>query len=239
MRSGARSPALEGRSGILVVAKPRGMTSHDVVDAVRRRFGYRKTGHAGTLDPSAEGVLVLGLGRAATRRLDRYQGMEKEYLAALELGVDTDTQDADGKVTGRGEWRGVTEASFRGALAGLSGARSQVPPMYSALKRGGKPLHRLARSGITVERLPRPIVIHEIELLHFAPPFARLRVRCSKGTYVRTLCAEIGGALGCGAHMTELVRTRVGDLALDRATPLAELLKMTRGEMESRLLPAG
>lgn len=182
---------------------------------------------------------MLGLGRAATRRLDRYQGMEKEYLAALELGVDTDTQDADGKVTGRREWRGVTEASFRGALAGLSGARSQVPPMYSALKRGGKPLHRLARSGITVDRLPRPIVIHEIELLHFAPPFARLRVRCSKGTYVRTLCVEIGEALGCGAHMTELVRTRVGDLALDRATPLAELLKMTRGEMESRLLPAG
>lgn len=221
------------------MAKPGGMTSHDVVDAVRRRFHYRKTGHAGTLDPSAEGVLVLGLGRAATRRLDVYQGMEKEYRASLELGVSTDTEDADGTVTERREWRGVTEDALRSALGKLSGARDQVPPMYSALKRKGQPLYRLARKGVTVDRSPRPIVIRELELCGFEPPGVRLRVRCSKGTYVRTLCAEIGDALGCGAHMTKLVRTRVGEFTLERAVPLEALMKMTRAEMEERLLPAG
>lgn len=220
------------------MAKPGGMTSHDVVDAVRRRFRYRKTGHAGTLDPSAEGVLVLGLGRAATRRLDVYQRMEKEYLASLELGVSTDTQDADGAVTERKDWRGVTEEALRDALAKLGGARSQVPPMHSALKRKGQPLYRLARRGVTVERSPRPIIIHELELRGFAPPEARLRVRCSKGTYVRTLCAEIGDALGCGAHMTKLTRARVGAFTLERAIPLEALMKMSRAEMEEKLLPA-
>lgn len=238
MMSGTRSPAPEEKSGILVVAKPGGMTSHDVVDAVRRRFRYRKTGHAGTLDPSAEGVLVLGLGRAATRRLDVYQRMEKEYLASLELGVSTDTQDADGAVTERKDWRGVTEEALRDALAKLGGARSQVPPMHSALKRKGQPLYRLARRGVTVERSPRPIIIHELELRGFAPPEARLRVRCSKGTYVRTLCAEIGDALGCGAHMTKLTRARVGAFTLERAIPLEALMKMSRAEMEEKLLPA-
>lgn len=220
------------------MAKPGGMTSHDVVDAVRRRFRYRKTGHAGTLDPSAEGILVLGLGRTATRRLDVYQRMEKEYRASLELGVSTDTQDADGAVTGRKDWRGVTEEALRDALAKLGGARSQVPPMHSALKRKGQPLYRLARRGVTVERSPRPITIYELELCGFAPPEARLRVRCSKGTYVRTLCAEIGDALGCGAHMTKLTRTRVGEFTLERAIPLEALMKMSRAEMEALLLPA-
>lgn len=220
------------------MAKPAGMTSHDVVARVRSRFGFRKVGHAGTLDPSAEGVLILGLGRAATRRLDAFQGMEKEYLASLELGVNTDTQDADGIVTGRGDWHGVTEAALRAVLAKLSGARTQVPPMHSAIKRKGQPLYRLARRGLSVERKARPIVIHALELLDFDPPAARLRVRCSKGTYMRTLCAEIGDAVGCGAHLTALTRTRVGEFTLERALPLDVAMKMSREEMEARLLPA-
>ena len=235
--SGPHSPAPEEPGGILIVAKPAGPTSHDVVARVQSRFRFRKVGHAGTLDPSAEGVLILGLGRRATRRLGFYQGLGKEYLASLELGVSTDTQDADGEVTARGEWRGVTEEALRGALAELAGARMQVPPMFSALKRKGKPLYRLARRGVSVERKARPIVIEALELVEFAPPAALLRVRCSKGTYVRTLCAEIGEALGCGAHMRALTRTRVGEFTLERALSLDALLAMTREEMEKRMLP--
>lgn len=131
----------------------------------------------------------------------------------------------------------MTEEALRGALAELAGARMQVPPMFSALKRKGEPLYRLARRGVSVERKARPIVIEALELVEFAPPAALLRVRCSKGTYVRTLCAEIGEALGCGAHMRALTRTRVGEFTLERALSLDALLAMTREEMEKRMLP--
>ena len=224
-------------NGIIIIDKPAGWTSMDVCAKLRGILHEKRVGHAGTLDPSAEGVLILGLGRRATRRLGFYQGLGKEYLASLELGVSTDTQDADGEVTARGEWRGVTEEALRGALAVLAGARMQVPPMFSALKRKGEPLYRLARRGVSVERKARPIVIEALELVEFAPPAALLRVRCSKGTYVRTLCAEIGEALGCGAHMRALTRTRVGEFTLERALSLDALLAMTREEMEKRMLP--
>ncbi|MDD5556837.1 MAG: tRNA pseudouridine(55) synthase TruB [bacterium] len=214
------------------------MTSHDVVAAVRRRFGFRRVGHGGTLDPSAEGVLVLGLGRAATRRLGECMAAAKEYRAVMTLGTTTDTQDAEGKVTGRREWASVTEGRLREVLAGFRGELRQVPPMYSALKRGGVPLYVLARRGREVPREPRAVRIDEIELIRFRPPDAEIRVVCSKGTYIRTLCADIGEALGCGGHLKRLVRTRVGRFRLDGAVALDALLDRTPGELESLLRAA-
>ena len=235
--SGERSPGRERRSGFLAVNKSAGMTSHDVVARVRRRFGYQKTGHAGTLDPMAEGVLVLGMGRDATRRLGAIMGEDKEYRVVMVLGTATDSQDAEGKVLERRPWNGVTKEAVLTALDRFKGAQNQVPPMHSALKHQGQPLYRLARRGLVVPREARPIFIHELELCAFDGPEVALRIVCSKGAYVRTLCADIGAALGCGAHMKYLVRTRVGGFLLKDALPLDVLLRMTPEEFERRLLP--
>jgi tRNA pseudouridine55 synthase len=224
------------RNGILIVNKPVGLTSHDVVDRVRRRFGYRRVGHAGTLDPSAEGVLVLGLGREATRLLGRYSECDKEYRAVMVLGAATDSQDGDGRIIERKDTNGITEAAIREAIARFTGDQQQVPPMFSALKREGKPLYRLARRGTVVPRATRPVRIHELELCGYDPPEVSLRVACSKGTYVRTLCADIGAALGCGAHLKKLVRTRVGKFMLRDALLLDEVLRMSPEEMENKII---
>lgn len=233
--SGERLP--ERRSGFLAVNKSAGMTSHDVVAHVRRRFGCQKAGHAGTLDPMAEGVLVLGVGREATRRLSAIMGEDKEYRAVMMLGVATDSQDAEGKVLERKPWDGITKEAVLTALDRFKGAQSQVPPMHSALKHRGQPLYRLARRGLVVPREARPIFIHELELCAFEAPEVGLRIVCSKGMYVRTLCADIGDALGCGAHMKYLMRTRVGKFSIEDALPLDALLRMTPEEFEKRLLP--
>lgn len=235
--SGERSPGRERRNGFLAVNKSAGMTSHDVVAGIRRRFGYRKTGHAGTLDPMAEGVLVLGVGRDATRRLDSIMGEDKEYRAVMLLGVSTDSQDAEGRVLERRPWDGVTKEAILAALERFRGEQKQVPPMHSALKHKGQPLYRLARRGVVIPREARSVFIHELELCAFEGPEASLRIVCSKGMYVRTLCSDIGDALGCGAHMKYLVRTRVGGFGIEDALPLDELLRMTPEEFERRLLP--
>lgn len=235
--SGRQSPGREMRSGFLAVNKPAGMTSHDVVDRVRRRFGCKRVGHAGTLDPMAEGVLVLGVGRDATRRLGAIMGGDKEYRAVMALGVSTDSQDAEGKVLERRPWSGVTKEGVVAVIERFKGAQSQVPPMHSALKRDGQPLYRLARKGLVVPRETRPIFIHELELCAFDGPEVHLRIVCSKGTYVRTLCADVGDALGCGAHMKHLVRTRVGKFSIEDALPLDDLLRMAPEEFGRRLLP--
>jgi tRNA pseudouridine55 synthase len=213
------------------------MTSHDVVDRIRRRFGYRKAGHAGTLDPMAEGVLVLGVGRNATRRLASIMGEDKEYRAVMVLGVSTDSQDAEGRVLERRPWNGVTREAVLMALDRFKGEQSQVPPMHSALKHRGQPLYRLARRGVVIPREARPVFIRELELCRFDGPEVDLRIVCSKGMYVRTLCADVGDALGCGAHMKYLVRTRVGGFLIEDALPLDELLRMTHEEFGKRLLP--
>lgn len=225
------------KNGFLPVKKPVGPTSFDVVAKVRRRFGYRKVGHAGTLDPLAEGVLVLGLGRKATRRLGTFLGCDKEYLAEMVLGVTTDSQDSTGVVRERRDCSHVTEEGFRKALEAFDGEYRQTPPMYSALKYRGKPLYRLARRGLEVPRQARTVRIYELELRGFDPPAARVRVKCSKGTYVRTLCADIGERLGCGAHLAGLVRTRVGPFGLEDSLPLEDLLRLTHAELEERLVP--
>ena len=210
--------------GVLVIDKPAGLTSHQVVAEVSRRLDRAKTGHAGTLDPMATGVLVVLVGEA-TKVAQVLTADDKAYEGELELGVETDTLDADGKVVRerRGEAAAVDRARLLAAMAGLVGAGQQTPPMYSAIKQGGRRLHELARAGAEVERAARPVDIARFELLQFDPPRATFAVDCSKGTYVRSLVADLGEALGCGAHLTRLRRTRSGPFAIARALPLAEV----------------
>jgi tRNA pseudouridine55 synthase len=223
--------------GILNVFKPAGMTSHDVVDAVRKILGVQRVGHTGTLDPQATGVLPLCVGRA-TRVAQYLTQADKEYVMTLRLGVTTDTLDAAGRETGRAETVAVTREALLGALAGFRGAIHQVPPLYSAKKVHGERLYRLARRGQTVERQPVPITVHALELIDFSPPLVRLRVACSKGTYARSLCDDIGRVLGCGGHLRDLVRTRSGRFSLETAVALPELeLRAAQGRLGEVLQP--
>jgi tRNA pseudouridine55 synthase len=211
--------------GVLVCDKPAGMTSHDVVARVRRLAGQRRVGHGGTLDPPATGVLVLALGRA-TRLLPFLPTEPKRYLAEVEFGAETDTLDATGTVTATAGTAGVDEAALRAALAGFVGPQLQVPPMVSAIKVGGERLYAKARRGEQVDRAPRPIVISELELVDFSAgerPRATLEVVCSGGTYVRSLAADLGRALGTLAHLASLRRTAVGRFTERDAHTLAEL----------------
>lgn len=208
--------------GILVIDKPKGITSHDVVDVVRRRFGIRRVGHAGTLDPMATGVLVMLVGRA-TKSAETFLKDDKEYVATLFFGRSTDTQDATGKVLEKKDVNGLDIDTVRKALESFRGNMEQIPPMVSAKKYKGKKLYQLARKGKTVPRKPCPITIHEIELLEFAPPEVIFRVKCSKGTYVRTLCEDIGRSLGYPAHMSALKRTQSGRFSLKEARPLDDI----------------
>ena len=193
--------------GVLVVDKPPGVTSHDVVDAVRRKLRTRKVGHAGTLDPDATGILLLGVGRA-TRFLSYAQAAPKRYVAGARFGSSTTTQDSSGEVVATGE-PSFTEDELRAGLAALRGEIEQVPPMVSAIKVGGEKLYEKARRGEEVERAPRRVTVYELELLKhdLEAAQATLEVLCSGGTYVRTLIHDLGERLGCGAHMTSLRRT--------------------------------
>jgi tRNA pseudouridine55 synthase len=227
-----------GASGFLVVDKPAGWTSHDAVDAARAWFGTRRVGHLGTLDPLATGVLPLAI-RDATRLVAFLEGGEKSYAGAIRLGEATDTLDAEGRVTRRHEGPLPDEAAVRAALAGFLGEISQIPPMYSAVKRGGVPLHRLARQGREVERAPKRVRIDRLELVKYAPPDVEIRVDCSAGTYVRVLAADVGERLGCGAHLASLRRTRSGPFTDAQALSPALLSREAEaGTLEARLLPA-
>ena len=210
-------------NGIVIIDKPAGWTSQDVTARLRRVFGTRRIGHGGTLDPMATGVLPVFVGRA-TRGVEFFEHAEKTYEAVLRLGITTDTEDITGTVLQRREVT-VTRETLESALEGFRGEILQVPPMYSALKVDGQKLCDLARKGKEVERRPRPITIHELTLLDFPGETARLRVRCSKGTYIRTLCKDIGEALGCGGCMEGLRRTAAGEYTIDEAVPLERLLE--------------
>jgi tRNA pseudouridine55 synthase len=203
--------------GLLLVDKPKGITSHDAVDAVRRALGIRKVGHAGTLDPMATGLLVMGVGRAT--RLLRFLGdLDKEYEGAARLGVETDTLDADGDVVRTSPvWS--SEADVREAMSGLIGEIEQRPPAYSAVKVGGRRLHRAARSGEAVVAPSRTVRIDAFDLESFDGQTVSFRVVCSGGTYVRSLVADVGRRLGCGAHLTRLIRSRIGPFHLADAGP--------------------
>ena len=199
-----------GIDGVLVVDKPAGMTSHDVVDRIRKSLGTRRVGHAGTLDPDATGVLILGVGRA-TRFLSYAQASAKRYLATAVFGVTTTTQDASGEVVERRPVD-ISEDDVRATAAEHTGELNQIPPMVSAVRVGGERLYKKARRGEEVERAARPVTIYELDVLSFSkePPEAVLDVRCSAGTYVRTLVHDIGASLGCGAHLRSLRRTEAG-----------------------------
>ena len=220
--------------GVLVLDKPSGWTSHDVVAKVRRLLGIRKIGHTGTLDPSATGVLVLCVGKA-TRIAEYIVNSVKSYRGTLRLGITTDTQDADGAVLTRYEGRLPDEPEVRAVMSGFIGVRRQVPPMYSAVKVNGEPLYKSARAGETVVRATRECVIHAIEIFTVsrAPRTGGgesvdvvFDVTCSKGTYVRTLCADMGEALGVGGHLAALQRRSVGRFLIEEAVSLEELARL-------------
>lgn len=208
-------------NGIVIIDKEPGFTSHDVVAKMRGIFGQRRIGHTGTLDPEATGVLPVCLG-SATKLCDMLADREKEYIAELLLGVETDTQDLTGRVL-RQQNPQVCEQQAAQACRSFVGTYLQVPPMYSALKVNGKKLCDLARQGKEVERQARPVSIYRLDILELKLPVARLRVVCSKGTYIRTLCADIGARLGCGGVMKSLRRTRVGMFSLEEALSLSQL----------------
>ena len=208
--------------GIVIVDKPQGWTSQDVTARLRRVFGTRRIGHGGTLDPMATGVLPVFVGRA-TRAVEFFEHAGKTYETVLRLGITTDTEDMTGTVLTE-ENVSFTEEQLQETLAAFRGEILQVPPMYSALKVNGQKLCDLARKGKTVERQPRPITIHELTLVERGENTLRLRVRCSKGTYIRTLCKDIGEKLGCGGCMESLRRVAAGEYTVDEAVPLQTLL---------------
>lgn len=217
---------------VLVVDKPSGMTSHDVVARVRRSSRQRKVGHTGTLDPAATGILIVLVGKA-TRLAQFFVDAEKEYRGSMILGVSTDTQDAQGSIVSTSDPGGIGEGEVLAAFARFRGAIEQVPPMVSALKRDGTPLYVLARRGEVVEREARSVEVRELKLLAFDPPRVEFEVACSRGTYVRTLASDVGDALGCGAHLERLRRTRIGRFGLDDALTLEEIERLREGVAEA------
>ena len=214
--------------GIVIVDKPQDWTSQDVIARLRRVFNTRRIGHGGTLDPMATGVLPVFVGRA-TRGVEFFEHAEKTYEAVLRLGLTTDTEDVTGTVLTEAPVS-ATDEQIAETLEAFRGNIMQVPPMYSALKVNGQKLCDLARKGKTVERQPRPITIHELTLLERGENTLHLRVRCSKGTYIRTLCKDIGEALGCGGCMERLRRVQAGEYTITEAVPLQELLDTAEPE---------
>ncbi len=215
-------------NGIVIVDKPQGWTSQDVTARLRRVFATRRIGHGGTLDPMATGVLPVFVGRA-TRGVEFFEHAEKTYEATLRLGLTTDTEDITGAVLSQQPVR-VTAGQVEQALGAFRGEILQIPPMYSALKVNGQKLCDLARKGREVERQPRPVTVYELEMLGMEGADVFLRARCSKGTYIRTLCKDIGAALGCGGCMAALRRTAAGAYTIAQAVPLADLLEAPEPE---------
>jgi tRNA pseudouridine55 synthase len=223
-------------NGVLVIDKPGGMTSHDVVRKIRRICGTRRVGHAGTLDPMATGLLLVAVGEA-TRIVEYLMEGEKTYRATLQLGEATDTQDASGKTVASNEHYPRDEAVIRQAISTFLGQQQQVPPMYSAIKKNGVPLYRLARQGVEIEREPRYINVRQLQVLEIDLPRVTFEVVCSKGTYVRTLCHDIGLSLGTFAHMTDLRRIRSGSFELNEAVTLNDLEQAAPEILAGMMLP--
>lgn len=222
-------------SGILNVNKPRGMASFAVVSLVRRLTGVRRVGHAGTLDPIADGVLPICLGHA-TRIVEHLVDAPKTYRAAIRLGVATDTYDSEGAVVATADSSGITREDVETVLSHFAGQIQQVAPIYSALKFEGQPLYRYARAGKTVPRRERTVTIHRLALLRFTPPVAEVELEVGRGAYVRTLAHDLGEQLGCGAHLEGLTRLRSGPFSLDDAIELDELREAARRDAWQELL---
>ncbi|MDB5992487.1 MAG: truB [Herbaspirillum sp.] len=234
----AQSPIKKPRlsiHGVLLLDKPVGFSSNDALIKAKRLLSAKKAGHTGTLDPFATGLLPLCFGEATKFSQDLLEA-DKSYETVVHLGVRTSTGDTEGEVTGRSDAY-PTLAQIESVLTAFRGPIAQIPPMHSALKRDGKPLYEYARAGITLEREARHITIHELTLLDYAAPYLKLRVRCSKGTYIRVLGEDIGSALGCGAHLNALRRIGVGDLTLDGCITLETLAACPEADRTSLLMP--
>lgn len=224
-------------NGIIIIDKPLGRTSHDMVYEMRKVTGIKKIGHTGTLDPMATGVLPVCIG-SATKMADMLTLSDKSYIAELVLGRTTDTQDADGKVLTECEVN-CSEEEIRCAVNSFVGEIEQVPPMYSAIKQNGKKLYELARQGIEIERKPRKVTINSIDILEISGERVKIDVSCSKGTYIRTLCEDIGKKLGVGAYMNTLRRTRTGQFTIEESHTLSEIKELKEnGGIESIMIPA-
>lgn len=233
-------------TGLLIIDKPKGWTSHDVVAKIKGKLRAKKAGHLGTLDPLATGLLLIALDRA-TKFASFLDAGYKEYYAAMKLGEETDTYDSEGSLVKAGDAGPVREDDIKRVLDSFRGTIMQVPPMYSAIKKDGTPLYKLARRGVTIEREARQVEIREIEAIRVEPPNVEFRVVASKGTYVRSICHDAGRMLGCGAHMTTLRRTKSGPFSVEgalnpgsekeelekRVIPLMEALKLTGAPLEA------
>jgi len=222
--------------GALLVDKPPGPTSHDVVDAIRRRFGIKKVGHCGTLDPNATGLLIIVLGRA-TKLSERLMGDDKVYEGTIKFGETTTSHDSDGEITATRPVPPLTLEQLNTEASRFVGDQMQMPPMVSAIKKDGVPLYKLARKGIEIEREPRLVHIYNFRFTTCQPPLAEFCVACTKGTYIRSLANDLGEKLGCGAHLTALRRTASGRFDVAEALKLDAILKLPVTELEKRVLP--
>jgi tRNA pseudouridine55 synthase len=222
--------------GAILIDKPAGPTSHDVVDAIRRKFGIKKVGHCGTLDPNATGLLIIVLGRG-TKLSEKLMGDDKVYEGTIKFGVATGSYDADGEIT---DTKPVPSLSLEqlNTLAGeFIGDQMQTPPMVSAIKMNGVPLYKLARKGVEVEREPRLVHIYNFRFANYAEPLGEFKLACTKGTYVRSVAHDLGQKLGCGAHLSTLRRSVSGKFDVADATTLDAVLKLTTAELEKKTIP--
>ena len=222
--------------GGLLVDKPSGPTSHDVVDRIRRRFGIKKVGHAGTLDPAATGLLLILLGRA-TRLSEKLMSDDKVYSGTIKFGESTNSYDADGEIVATRPVPPLTLETLNEAAVAFHGDQMQVPPMVSAVKKDGVPLYKLARKGIEVERKPKLIHIYDFSFSSYSEPTGEFRVACTKGTYVRTIANDLGEKLGCGAHLSSLRRLSSGKYDARDAVGLDEILNFSKEQLQQRVIP--
>ena len=223
-------------NGLLLVDKPKGMTSHDVINILRRKLNIKKIGHAGTLDPEATGLLLVLISKAATKKASSFSGLDKTYEVRLTLGVKTSTADHTGKIISKKEVANFSQKQIDEVFVRFLGDTLQVPPMVSAKKVGGKKLYVLARKGISIERQPQKIRISRLNISKIDLPHIYFTLRCSKGTYVRTLCEDIGEMLGCGAHMNGLRRLGVGDYNVEEAIEVETIKQCEAAEILNRLI---
>ena len=222
--------------GAILIDKPAGPTSHDVVDAIRRQFGIKKVGHCGTLDPNATGLLIIVLGRG-TKLSEKLMGDDKVYEGAIKFGVATNSYDADGEILETKSVPPLTLEQLNELATQFIGDQMQTPPMVSAIKKDGVPLYKLARKGVEVEREPRLIHIYNFRFTNYSEPLGEFRLACTKGTYVRSVAHELGQKIGCGAHLAKLRRNVSGKFDVADAKPLGEILKLSAAELEKRVIP--
>jgi tRNA pseudouridine55 synthase len=222
--------------GAILVDKPSGPTSHDVVDAIRRRFGIKKVGHCGTLDPNATGLLVIVLGRG-TKLSEKLMSDDKVYEGTIKFGETTNSYDSDGEILETKPVPQLTVGQLNELAATFVGDQMQMPPMVSAIKKDGVPLYKLARKGIEVEREPRLVHIYNFRFTDYREPLGAFKLACTKGTYVRSVAHDLGRKIGCGAHLAALRRSAAGKFDLANAKPLDDLLKLSVADLEKRVIP--